>query len=153
MDIAEDSKIEQESLGRNGACEAIYSLLITQKHNGDICEAALWALSRMCRREQDQYLTACVPNITRFGDAGACSQIVYLMQFHIKHPGVIAAGLRSIANMAAMTQSNKTSLRESGSCEAIVQALRAHINNPTIAEQACWVMTFLACDHPENKVE
>lgn len=128
------------------------SLLADQRHNPDICEHALWALSRMSRREQDQHFTACVPNIARFGDAGACQVIVHTMQFHIRHPGVVAACLRSIANMSSMTQSNKTTLREAGSCEAVVGALKIHVENPVIAEQSCWVMTFLACDHPENKV-
>jgi hypothetical protein len=151
-DIAEASKIQQESLGSCGACEAILSLLADHLNNADICENALWALSRMSRREQDQHFTACVPNIARFGDAGACPVIVRAMQVHIRHSGVVAACLRSIANMSSMTQSNKTSLREAGSCEAVVSALKIHVENPMIAEQSCWVMTFLACDHPENKV-
>ena len=153
VDIAESSKVLQESLGSSGACELIRTLLTTQIHNPIICEAALLALSRMCRREQDQYFTACVPNIARFGDAGACPQIIAVMQYHIKNANVVVASLKSIANMSSMTQSNKTSLREAGCCETVVQALKTHLRVPVIAEQSCWVMTFLACDHPENKVK
>lgn len=144
--------MEQESLGNAGACEALYRVLVAQIHIPEVCEAALWALSRMCRREQDQYLSACVYNITRFGDTGICPQIVHVMRLNMQHPGVVAASLRAIANMSSMTQSNKTKLREAGCCECIVQGLRLHLNDPFVVEQGCWVMTFLACDHPENKV-
>lgn len=152
IDIAEGSKIQQEGLGSNGACEAIHTLLRTQIQNPHICEYALNALSRMCRREQDQYFTACIPNIARFGDVGICPQLICVMKYHVKRPVIAAASLKAIANMSSMTQSNKTSLREAGCCECVVEALKIHVNNPLIAEQACWVMTFLACDHPENKV-
>ncbi len=152
IDLAESSKIIQESLGSKGVCETLARLLEIHNDNVHISEHLLWAISRLCRREQDQYATACLPNITRFGAVGVCQQVVWALKRKMAHASIVAASFRTIVNLASSTQSNKSLLRDAGCCESIVQALLIHIQDPLIADQACWVITFLACDHPENKV-
>jgi hypothetical protein len=150
--LAEDSKALQESLGNHGVCHVVVNVLQEWGSNASLCEYALLAAARLCKREQDQHFTACVSNITRLTDLGACLRINQALHLHVHHVGVVEAAFHAITSIASITQQSKDGIRQTGACENVVLALKTHVRDADIAEQACWVMTYLACDHPDNKV-
>jgi hypothetical protein len=152
IEFAMKSKVHQESLGASGTCEQLVLYLRKRGKSSKATEFVLLAIAMLCRRDTDQLFTACIRNISRFSEGDACPHIIEALREFSSDPGVTLAAFKVIPNICTMSQRNKLRMQECGVNDAVVCALQIHIDYAAVVEQGCWVATYLACDHPENKV-